>query len=166
MLLELSEPLAPGQYELRPVGAAPAPGDVPAWLAVALAEVGVHETRGGETPRIMEFHRAARDGLDEDEDAWCGAFIAWLMAQTGHPVPDRAATARTWLTYGQEEPPAAPRLGALCVLWRVSPDGWQGHIGLFLARRGGRVWLLGGNQSDSLSVTSFPEAQILGFRWP
>ena len=136
---------------------------MPTWLFTALAEIGVHEIRGGENPRILEYHKAAGTGQDEDEDAWCGAFMGWAWKGLGHEIPKTAGLARSWLTWGQ---PTEPKLGAVCVLWRGSPTGWQGHVGLLIARREGRVWLLGGNQGDAVCITSFPESQVLGYRWP
>lgn len=134
-----------------------------AWLGPALEELGTHEVRGGENPRIMEYHRAAKTGQDEDEDAWCGAFMGWSMTQAGLPVVDRAGAARSWLGYGVE---CAPRRGCIVVFWRGDPKGWQGHVAFLLASRGGQAWVLGGNQGNAVSVGVMPLSQVLGYRWP
>jgi uncharacterized protein (TIGR02594 family) len=135
--------------------------DSPPWLAVALQEYGVHETRGGETPRIMAYHRAAADGQDEDEDAWCSAFLCWTMEQCGTPHTHSGA-ARSWLTWGVESP---PRFGAVVVFWRGSPDGWQGHVGILVASRGGDLYVLAGNQGNAVSISPMPRSRVLGYRW-
>ncbi len=135
----------------------------PPWLTVALQELGVRETRGGETPRIMEYHRVSRTGQDEDEDAWCGAFMGWVMASCGYDLPTGAGAARSWLRWGVESP---PRFGAPVVFWRVDPKGWQGHVAFFLTSRGSTLHVLGGNQGNAVSVSTMPASQVLGYRWP
>lgn len=133
------------------------------WMETAVQELGVSEIRGGENPRIMEFHREAATGQDEDEDAWCGAFMGWLFKEAGFKIPKAAGVARSWLSWGEQTP---PRAGCVVVFWRGSPDGWQGHVGLLLATRGPNVYVLGGNQGDAVTVARMPLSQVLGYRWP
>lgn len=154
--------LPPGRYQL--VAPVAAPSGVPPWMLTAFGELGQREIRGGENPRIMEYHRESGTGQDEDEDAWCGAFMGWNMKRAGFGLPKGPAAARSWLTFGREL--TAPTWGCVVVFWRVSRESWQGHVGLFLAERDGQVWVLGGNQSDSVCVTSMPKSQVLGYRWP
>lgn len=133
------------------------------WMEAAVQELGVAEIRGGENPRIMEFHREAGTGQDEDEDAWCGAFMGWLFKRAGFTIPKGAGAARSWLQFGEKCP---PRAGCVVVFWRGSPTSWQGHVGLLLATRGESVYVLGGNQGDAVTVAKMPLSQVLGYRWP
>jgi hypothetical protein len=42
----------------------------------------------------------------------------------------------------------------------------QGHVGLVVAANAAHVWMIGGNQSDQVSIARFPRSDFLGFRWP
>jgi lysozyme family protein len=44
------------------------------------------------------------------------------------------------------------------------PDA--GHVGFLLGEAGNQIYLLGGNQSDAVTVAAFPKARLLGVRWP
>jgi uncharacterized protein (TIGR02594 family) len=142
-------------------------GDPP-WMRVALGEIDVRELPGRRhNPRILEYHRTTGLSAENDETSWCSAFVNWCLRQAGIAGTDSAA-ARSWLNWG--DPLEQPRRGAIAVLWRVKPQGWQGHVG-FLDRIGhidgrGHVWLLGGNQGDRVSIASFPLTRLLGYRWP
>jgi uncharacterized protein (TIGR02594 family) len=138
------------------------PSSIP-WLDIALQEFGVTEEKGGENPRILEYHRVAGTGQDEDEDAWCGAFMGWVMVQAGLPKPKGAGAARSWLGWGV---PTKPRYGCVVVFRRGPPGGWQGHVGILVASRSGRWFILGGNQSDSVRITPYDPSDVLGCRWP
>lgn len=77
---------------------------------------------------------------------------------------DATLAARSWLN--QLSPLDSPRLGAVTVLWRKSPDSWQGHVGLWMGEHSGQVLLLGGNQNDRVCIAPYSTSRILGYRWP
>jgi len=52
------------------------------------------------------------------------------------------------------------------VLERLDPDGWQGHVGLYVRDDGDHIYLLGGNQLDEVRIHSYPISSVLGYRWP
>jgi hypothetical protein len=41
-----------------------------------------------------------------------------------------------------------------------------GACGFFEGEEKGRIVCLGGNQSDRVSLASYPKSRLLGFRWP
>ena len=45
-------------------------------------------------------------------------------------------------------------------------SSWQGHVAFYLGETAGRIYVLGGNQSNSVSVTSYPKSKLLGYRTP
>jgi len=55
-------------------------------------------------------------------------------------------------------------IGCIVVLQRGSPP--NGHVGFFVGAENGRVRLLGGNQSDRVSIASFDGADVIGMRMP
>lgn len=133
------------------------------WMTIAFNEMGQTEVPGeGDNPRILEYHKATSLAATEDEISWCSSFVNWVMKQSGHGGTDSAA-ARSWLKYGES---VKPRYGAITVLWRGSPDGWQGHVGFLHDFNDKNVVLLGGNQRDSVSIQAFPRSRVLDFRWP
>lgn len=137
----------------------------PRWFDIARAELGVSEIPGpSHNPRILEYQQTVKYGAKDDETPWCSAFVNWCMTKAGIPGTNNAA-ARSWLNWGVglDE----PRLGCVVVFWRVSPSDWRGHVAFFVAEQGAHALdVLGGNQSDSVSVAPYPRHQVLGFRWP
>lgn len=137
----------------------------PTWLTIALDELGQAEVPGPSTnPRIAEYLRSTSLGdAGGDETPWCAAFVGWCLEAAGQPST-RSATALsyqgygTWIGYGAQPIP----LGAIAVLTR---DG-GGHVGFYLDRHAGQVYLLGGNQGDRVSVSAFPTTRVLSYRWP
>lgn len=142
--------------------------------AYSLAErfVGLKEAKGP----TSNAHVLAMLQLDagwpvDDETPWCSAFVnyvAWLLR-----LPrSKNLSARSWLTVGGVVPPNKPERGFdVVILQRGTGDqpgpevlNAPGHVAFFSAYEGDRVWLLGGNQGDSVSLASYPLARILGVR--
>lgn len=139
---------------------------VPFWLYVALSEYGISETPGpAANQRILQYQKSASGPLEvsDDETSWCSGFISWVMCVSGVDH-DATLAARSWLN--QLSPLDSPRLGAVTVLWRKSPDSWQGHVGLWMGEHSGQVLLLGGNQNDRVCIAPYSTSRILGYRWP
>lgn len=107
-----------------------------------------------------------------DEMPWCSAFlngVCWLLR-----LPrSKSAMARSWLSVGQAVPLNDAVVGFdVVILTRgnvpVSDNvtDLPGHVGLFagLDNINGKVLVLGGNQSDAVTVAAFPQSQVLGVR--
>ena len=75
------------------------------------------------------------------------------------------ANARSYETWGRRL--NSPALGCVVVLSRP-PHAWQGHVGFYLGTDRARrlVQIIGGNQSDAVSIASFSLDRVLGYRWP
>jgi uncharacterized protein (TIGR02594 family) len=118
---------------------------------------------GQSNPQIEAFHDSVADDGTPDDIAWCSSCVNWLMQQVGiEGTGSRAA--RSWLEWGIATP--RPYYGCVCVLWRVSPEDWRGHVGIFLGLIGDDVLLWGGNQRNEVSVRRYPQARVLGYRIP
>jgi uncharacterized protein (TIGR02594 family) len=136
------------------------------WMEVALAEAGIRERPGNRhNPRIIEYFRSVTRRVSDDETAWCSAFANWVMQQIGIEGSGRL-NARSWQTWGQTVPNESPHYGAVAVLWRGSPRGWQGHVAFYCGTEGGNMILLGGNQNNSVCLRPYPWNRLLTFRWP
>lgn len=144
----------------------------PKWLEIAEAEIGVHEVKGGENPRILEYHAATSLGAKEDEVPWCAAFVGWCLKQAGLPSTDSAA-AISYATYGVKL--KEPREGCIVVIRQRKKGTDQAtgsssgnHVAFFEAIVDNRISLLGGNQSDSVKSSTFGLAsyEVVAYRWP
>jgi uncharacterized protein (TIGR02594 family) len=133
----------------------------PKWLHVALDELGTQEVRGGENPRILDYHTATTLRALEDEVPWCSSFANWCIFEAGLKGT-KSAAARSWLKWGK---PCEARLGAVTVLQRGTST-WQGHVGFLLQATKTGLWLLGGNQGDSVNIAIYAPSKLLGYRWP
>jgi uncharacterized protein (TIGR02594 family) len=133
----------------------------PKWLHVALDELGTQEVRGGENPRILDYHTATTLRALEDEVPWCSSFANWCIFEAGLKGT-KSAAARSWLKWGK---PCEARPGAITVLQRGTST-WQGHVGFLLQATKTGLWLLGGNQGDSVNIAIYAPSKLLGYRWP
>ena len=134
------------------------------WLAIAKKEIGVYTfPEGRSNPRITEYHRGTNVEGYDDKAAWCSSFINWVFTESGYQGTG-SALARSWLEWGQEI--SKPRTGCVVILERENPQGWQGHVGLFIKIEENRIYLLGGNQLDSVREHNYPLSSVLGYRWP
>jgi uncharacterized protein (TIGR02594 family) len=137
----------------------------PRWMQIARKELGTKEKPGKDhEPRILEYHSATNLHAKDDETAWCSAFLNWVMKQCGIEGTNEA-NARSWLHWKQGER-CDPKPGAIAVLWRGNPIGWQGHVAFIDHIEGDTLWLLGGNQGNRVSIAAYGKARLLGCRWP
>jgi uncharacterized protein (TIGR02594 family) len=136
------------------------------WYAEARRLVGTREAPGkANNPVIMDW----ADNLDihypGDDVPWCGLFVAHCIASAlpDEPLPDNPLGARQWLKLGLEHEPSE---GAVLVFWRGSKGGWLGHVGFYAGEDAGAFHVLGGNQSNAVTVARIARSRLLGARWP
>lgn len=134
------------------------------WLTEAWREFGQAERAGsGDNPRIAALFRdAGHSNVTSDEIAWCAAYVGACLERAGL-ASTRSLLARSYLKWGDTL--AEPRMGAVAVLSRGSDPG-KGHVGFWLGEADDTVVLLGGNQTNAVSVARFPKSRVLSLRWP
>ncbi|WP_378186877.1 TIGR02594 family protein [Aquimarina sp. W85] len=133
-------------------------------LRVALTQIGIKEIVGKQdNPEVLKyFNETGFDGAKlKDETAWCAAFINWCCKEAGLPYSNKL-TARSWLKIGNQT--SQPKLGDIAVFWRGSPDSWQGHVGFYIRENVGWIYVLGGNQSNQVSIKAYPKSRVLQYR--
>jgi uncharacterized protein (TIGR02594 family) len=152
---------------LSKVGTIPVPAGVPKWFAIAKGEEGIKEfTDARNNPEVVKYLKSCSklgaSSQRNDETAWCSAFVNWCVEKAGFEGTESAA-ARSWMNWGKSI--AAPTVGCIVVLRRTSNPAF-GHVGFWVKEQDGRVFMLGGNQSDSVNVTAFDKSRVLknGFR--
>lgn len=133
--------------------------------------VGMKEIPGREdNPQILAMLKLDGDWPEHDEVPWCSAFvnyIAWLLR-----LPrSKSLRARSWLTVGYGVDGFFNPGFDVVVLQRgggaqPGPDVLDapGHVGFYAGVDGGNILLLGGNQSNSVSVAAYPASRVLGVR--
>lgn len=135
----------------------------PAWLAAAWAEFGVRETKGSKSnARVLAYYKDAGHVIGDDSVPWCAAFAGAMLVRAGLSST-KSLLARSYLSWGAEIGEA--RFGAITVLTRGDDPG-AGHVGFFVGASKDKLFLLGGNQSDGVTVEAFDSARLLGYRWP
>lgn len=136
----------------------------PAWMDRAWAELGQREVAGHtDNPRIMSFCRElGYADVAHDEIAWCAAFVGASLERAG-VASTRSLVARSYLSWGDEA--ETGRLGAVAIFSRGGDES-SGHVAFYLDDDGTRVFVLGGNQGDAVTVTAIDRERLIGLRWP
>lgn len=159
-----------------------APGKPVTALALAQRFLGVREVTGQRhNPLVVAMLRHHAGWIEDDETAWCGAFVGFVCFLLDLPTPKGAAalTARQWLTVGEPVDLFAARPGFDVVILKRGPKpqpgpevvkGAPGHVGFYVGREFGGpvlsdgVVLLGGNQSNRVGLDVFPASDVIGVR--
>jgi uncharacterized protein (TIGR02594 family) len=137
-------------------------------LTTAYAELGQKEIRGGENPRIIEYHAATTGKFDEDEVPWCASFVCWVLKQCGYNHT-RSALAASYKVWGTKVPTLREALPGDVIVWRRGTDsnGKPLHHVHFLAEKytGGLYYkAVGGNQGDAVTVANYVISKIMEIR--
>jgi len=132
-------------------------------LIEMLKNYGLKEIVGSEhNPHILAmFAEIGYDWVKDDETAWCSAALNYFCKKLGYERSGKL-DARSWLKLPVKV--LKPNVGDIVVLWRESPDSWKGHVGLFINWDEKNIWVLGGNQSNMISISAYSRDRILGFR--
>jgi len=145
--------------------------NAPPWFSWALHEVGIRETPGRHsTERVMAYRDLAHIEIDGDDGdvPWCAIFVNAALEQCGIPGT-RSAASQSFRHSDRFVPLAGPALGAVTVFWRVSKGSGLGHVGFYRGQVGDRIYVLGGNQGDAVSISPFaqgPRFGLVGYWWP
>ena len=132
-------------------------------LLEILSYYGIKEVVGDKhNPDIVAmFADIGHDYIKDDETAWCSALLNFFCKKLGYERSGKL-DARSWLKLPVMV--LKPQVGDIVVLWRKIPDSWEGHVGLFISWDEDSVYVLGGNQSNMLSIAPYPRERVLGFR--
>jgi uncharacterized protein (TIGR02594 family) len=113
------------------------------------------------------FEKSGGQKLDPSVTAWCAAFVNAALGRAGYKGTG-SLMARSFLNFGTPVKDASP--GDVAVLARGDRNGPYGHVGFVegIVTKNGKqfVRMLGGNQSNKVSVQDYPMADVLGFRRP
>ena len=139
------------------------PGPLP-WISEAKLALGRHEVR--DRSWLMAWLK--RDGRslgDPAKTPWCGDFVETCLrvALPDEPLLGALGSnpywARNWMLFGQQVPPIA---GAVLIFER----GSGGHVGFAMGQDDTHFYVLGGNQSDAVTLARIAKSRLIGARWP
>ena len=133
----------------------------PKVIAEAVRYLGINEIKGKlNNTTIMSW---AKDvGVDKiytsDEIAWCGLFVAKVIKKAGFEIVKDPLWALNWGNFGTKQ--SVAMLGDVLVFKR---DG-GGHVGFYIAEDKNYFHVLGGNQSNSVSITRIAKNRCVAIR--
>lgn len=146
----------------RPAAQSPQ-GPLP-WITEAKTALGRSEAR--DRSWLMDWLK--RDGRtlgDPSKNPWCGDFVKTCISMG---LPDERLLgalgtnpywACNWLLFGQDTKPIN---GAVLIFER----GSGGHVGFAVGQDDTHFYVLGGNQSDAVTIAHIAKSRLLGARWP
>ena len=134
-------------------------------IKVASSQLGITEISGANAnPQIIQYAKdCGFPDYKSDEVSWCSLFANWVALKSGLGGSNSLA-ARSWLNTGMAV--AVPEPGDIVVFWRENRYSWKGHVGFFtgFSMDGNRVYCLGGNQGNQVSITAMTTDKVLGYR--
>ncbi len=136
------------------------------WMGEAVRLLGVTEDVSEESnPLIIGWARDLDIDYSDDDIPWCGLFVAHCIGSqlTEELLPNYPLSARAWGKFGEK---CSPQLSAVMVFWRGSPAGALGHVGFYVGEDSDAYHVLGGNQSNAVTVTRMAKNRFLESRWP
>src|ERR1035437_321509 len=134
---------------------------------VFVQELGVHETPGlAATARIIEYDSHTTLKATSDEIAWCSSLANFAADIAGFPGMHSAA-ARSWQDYGVHLD--LPIVGCIVVFNRHDiKNPSAAHVACCDSAdiANGIIRVIGGNQSDAVTVARFHIEDVLSYRAP
>lgn len=147
-----------------PRGPADFADDLP-WMRVAREHLDLHEGRDNKVLREFLQMDGATLG-DPSKLPWCGDFVETCV-KVGLPgetfigaLKENPYWARNWLAFGVAW---EPTYGAVVVFERGPTSG---HVGFLVGEDADCFYVLGGNQSDAVTIARITKKRAIGLRWP
>lgn len=142
-----------------------------AWISEARKHVGLKEdtSKSKHNPTILymlskmgKYSGESKAWWAEDETAWCGLFVGYCLGESGRHVIKEWYRARAWESVEMTKL-SQPAYG--CIVTFTRQGG--GHVGFVVGKdKLGNLMVLGGNQSNSVSITPFAVSRVTGYYWP
>lgn len=143
--------------------------DAPRVIREAVALLGTLETPGSRNnPTILAWAEevGVSDLYTADSIPWCGLFAALVVKRANFEVVKSPLWALSWARFGQaisEAPePRVPSLGDVLTFKRNG----GGHVGFYVGQDATAYHVLGGNQSDAVTITRIAKARLHMARRP
>jgi uncharacterized protein (TIGR02594 family) len=138
-------------------------GELPRVISIGLELLGTIESPGSKNnPTIMKWAKECYidDSYDADSIPWCGLFVAVVVKRSGRDFVKAPLWARSWAKWGEESEEAS--LGDVLVFSRNG----GGHVGFYIAEDDDCYHVLGGNQSDAVTIARIKKSRCIAVRKP
>jgi uncharacterized protein (TIGR02594 family) len=137
----------------------------PKMLVEALKLYGTLESPGtADNPVIISWAQEVGGSVDDvykaDSIPWCGLLMAIVAKRAGKTPPKEPLWALNWGTFGVRTEEAM--LGDVLVFVRKG----GGHVGLYCGEDEKCFHVLGGNQSDAVTITRINKSRLYTIRRP
>lgn len=154
-----------------PAGSPSVPGlpsapSEPVWMREARRMMGLKEIAGAKSnPVIISWAQTLGGWIKgyytNDDIPWCGLFMAHCIGSTlpAEHLPANPLGALNWSSFGRS---IGPCVGAILTFHRTG----GGHVGLYVGEDKAAYHVLGGNQSNSVSITRVEKGRLEDARWP
>lgn len=134
------------------------------WYELAVRKKGLHEAANKSS--LWGWLKSDGSSVgDPTKIPWCGDYVETCVAITlpDEPMVNNPYLARNWLKFGQS---VKPTRGAILVFWRGTPKATSGHVGFYAGEDSSSFSVLGGNQSNAVTIARIAKNRLLGARWP
>jgi uncharacterized protein (TIGR02594 family) len=142
-------------------------GQLPRTISEGIAALGVAEIVGKGSNRTIigwrdELNQAGVKiaGFSDDDIPWCGLYAAIIAHRAGKRGVESPLWARNWAKFGSATMEAS--LGDILVFVRNG----GGHVGFYVAEDATAYHVLGGNQSNRVSITRIAKDRCIAMRRP
>jgi uncharacterized protein (TIGR02594 family) len=144
------------------------------WMKSAWEEEAKKLEETGKNEDIQKFfdgtayEKSMKNNTTNEQDvAWCAAFINWIMKKHGYTgiTTDKgydAVRALKWANWNESKELKKPIYGAIAVKRRTG----GGHVGFVAGKKGDKVVILGGNQSQKLQCVSYEVSDYFAYVIP
>lgn len=129
----------------------------PKVIAEAVKFIGTKEIVGNKhNPVILDWadDLGLRKTYTNDEIPWCGLFVAFIVKKAGFEVVDKPLWALSWSNWGDTV--TTPMFGDVLTFKRNG----GGHVGFYVGEDDKCYHVLGGNQSNSVSVMRLEKTRL------
>lgn len=140
---------------------------------VAQTFVGIKELPGNtNNPLILAMIQTCNSSVQlNDEVPWCSAFVNFVAKLLKLPRTHSLA-AKSWLDVGHVvTSPGYAQIDSDIVILNRTANPALGHVGFFAGladsvhyNNEAKIYILGGNQNNSVSLQAFPLNQVAGIR--
>lgn len=137
-------------------------GQLPKMVELGIQLLGIKEIPGRDSnPIILGF--AKELGVSKiytnDDMAWCALVQSYLCKLAGKPLPGKGydlIRAASFLKWGEKVEVEDIRLGDIVIFKR---DGGY-HVAMYIAESADTYFVMGGNQSNSFSITEIAKTRL------
>lgn len=133
-------------------------------LENAFLELGTKEIKGSEHNKdIIEYADiCGQTWVKTDEIPWCGFFVGAMCIKSGIEIPNKSGLAKAYLGIGETIDITKAEPNDLVIFDRKG----GGHVAICLgfSHCNNYIFVIGGNQGNSVSVAKFSVRYIVGVR--